>query len=87
MVSKEMFQKSIKLLMNDRIRIISERDGIMFEVLDEFDDCKHNVTIKKKKNGTVLTCDCFHCSNYPDSICYNKLACLDYYKAKILKLR
>jgi hypothetical protein len=88
MVSKNMFQKSIILLLNNRVKLISETDKkYMFEVLDEFQECQHNVIIQIKKGRVIITCDCWNCSNFLNTICYNKIACLDYYKSRMLKLR
>lgn len=85
---REIFEKSIKLLMNDRIKIIGDnKNKIMFEIVDDEDNSKHILILQRKHGRNVFDCDCYQGSIYFNTICSHKMACLDYYKAKMMGIR
>lgn len=89
MTYKEMFNKSIILIMNNKVNLISEEEskmGLIFEVGDE--SKMYEVRMFKRPGRTLMTCTCSNASRFPlNCLCCHKIAVLNYYQSKIMGLR
>ncbi len=86
---KDIINKGNILILNDRIKITEEeKNKVVFDIIDEFSNSKHDVRIITKKGCTVIICDCENCGRHGNAgICYNKWACLKFFEMRTFKLK
>ena len=89
MAIQDIIKKGNLLIFNDRIKIVQEeKNKVVFDVLDENKESKHDVRIITKKGCTIIICDCNNCGRHGNAgMCYNKWGCLKFFEMRTFKLK
>lgn len=88
----DIMRNGLYLVINNRVKFISkdiEQKKVFYEVLDNFDDCKHNVIFKTLPGRTTISCDCKNFSRFcnESKICCHTWACLKVHEMRVLKIK
>lgn len=85
---KDIIIKANDLLMRNALRIFSKsRDKYIFEVFDDSDNQKYDVTLQMSHNTYYLTCSCYNGSIKPNSMCSHKWSAMKLVEMDVYKLK